>query len=101
MFHKTNVRVLGIVENMSYFLCPGDGVRYDIFGRGGGQREADRLGVPLLGEIPIDVATREAGDTGMPIVARAQDGAVGREFMKIAKNLREQIESASVGGGTA
>ena len=62
MFHKTNVRVLGIVENMSYFLCPSDGVRYDIFGRGGGQREADRLGVPLLGEIPIDVATREAGD---------------------------------------
>lgn len=95
MFHKTNVRVLGIVENMSYFLCPGDGVRYDIFGRGGGQREADRLGVPLLGEIPIDVATREAGDTGMPIVARAKDGAVGREFRKIAETLRAQIERAS------
>jgi ATP-binding protein involved in chromosome partitioning len=49
MFHKTNVRVLGIVENMSYFQCPSDGQRYDIFGSGGGQREADRLGVPLLG----------------------------------------------------
>ena len=58
MFHKTNVRVLGIVENMSYFLCPSDGRRYDIFGSGGGQREADRLGVPLLGEVPIDLATR-------------------------------------------
>jgi len=87
MFHKTNVRVLGIVENMSYFLCPSDGRRYDIFGSGGGQREADRLGVPLLGAIPIDVATREAGDTGMPIVARAQEGSVGREFMKMAREL--------------
>jgi len=97
MFHKTNVRVLGIVENMSYFLCPGDGVRYDIFGRGGGQREADRLGVPLLGEIPIDMATREAGDTGMPLVARAQESAVGREFMKIAGALRAELERGSAG----
>lgn len=91
MFGKTNVRVLGIVENMSYFLCPGDGKRYDIFGHGGGQREADRLGVPLLGEVPIDIPTREAGDTGMPVVARAQEGAVGREFMKIAAALRKQL----------
>jgi ATP-binding protein involved in chromosome partitioning len=98
MFGKTNVRVLGIVENMSYFLCPSDGVRYDIFGRGGGQREADRLGVPLLGEIPIDMATREAGDTGMPVVARAQESAVGKEFTKIAQMLRAQIENASVTG---
>ena len=98
MFGKTNVRVLGIVENMSYFLCPGDGKRYDIFGRGGGQREADRLGVPLLGEIPIDMATREAGDTGMPVVARAQESAVGQEFMKIAQTLRAQIEGPSIKG---
>jgi ATP-binding protein involved in chromosome partitioning len=95
MFHKTNVRVLGIVENMSYFRCPSDGQRYDIFGSGGGQREADRLGVPLLGEVPIDMATREAGDTGMPVVARAQDSAVGREFMKIAAALRDELEKAS------
>ena len=91
MFAKTNVRVLGIVENMSYFLCPGDGKRYEIFGRGGGKREADRLGVPLLGEVPIDISTREAGDTGMPVVARAQEGAVGREFMRIAAALREEL----------
>jgi ATP-binding protein involved in chromosome partitioning len=95
------VRVLGIVENMSYFLCPGDSVRYDIFGSGGGQREADRLGVPLLGEIPIDVATREAGDTGMPVVARAQESAVGREFMKIASALRAELEGASAGLSSA
>ena len=53
MFQKTNVPVLGIVENMSYFLCPGDGRRYDIFGSGGGEREAARLRVPLLGKVPI------------------------------------------------
>lgn len=94
MFEKTNVRVLGIVENMSYFRCPSDGQRYDIFGSGGGQREADRLGVPLLGEVPIDMATREAGDTGMPLVARAQDSAVGREFMKMAGSLRGELEKS-------
>jgi len=95
MFAKTNVRVLGIVENMSYFLCPSDGVRYDIFGRGGGQREADRLGVPLLGEVPIDMATREAGDTGMPLVARAQESPVGQEFMKIAAAVRRAVEETA------
>lgn len=67
MFAKVNVPVLGIVENMSYFLCPNDGNRYAIFGSGGGAREAKRLGVPLLGEIPIDIATREGGDGGAPI----------------------------------
>ncbi len=101
MFEKTNVRVLGIVENMSYFLCPSDGKRYDIFGSGGGQREADRLGVPLLGEVPIDIATREAGDTGMPLVARAQDSAVGKEFMKIAGSLRAELEKASAAAASA
>jgi ATP-binding protein involved in chromosome partitioning len=95
------VRVLGIVENMSYFACPSDGVRYDIFGSGGGQREADRLGVPLLGEVPIDMATREAGDTGMPVVARAQESAVGREFVKMARALRDELEGASAGRPTA
>lgn len=97
MFDKTNVRVLGIVENMSYFLCPSDGIRYDIFGSGGGQREADRLGVPLLGRVPIDLATREAGDTGMPVVARLPESAVGREFMKMARDLRAELEAASAG----
>jgi ATP-binding protein involved in chromosome partitioning len=78
-------------------LCPSDGKRYDIFGSGGGQREADRLGVPLLGRVPIDMATREAGDTGMPVVARSQESAVGREFMKMARDLRAELERASAG----
>ena len=101
MFAKTNVRVLGIVENMSHFVCPSDGVRYDIFGSGGGRREADRLGVPLLGEVPIDMPTREAGDTGMPVVARAQESAVGREFMKMARALRAELEGAPAAAGAA
>ena len=68
MFEKVNVPLLGLIENMSYFLCPGDGQRYDIFGSGGGEREAKRLRIPLLGQVPIDIPTREAGDRGMPVV---------------------------------
>lgn len=70
MFEKVNVPVLGLIENMSYFLCPSDGKRYDIFGNGGGQREADRLKVPLLAQVPIEIPIRESGDTGRPIVSR-------------------------------
>jgi ATP-binding protein involved in chromosome partitioning len=88
MFEKVNVSVLGLVENMSYFLSPSDGKRYDIFGSGGGEREAKRLRVPLLGQIPIDIATRESGDRGMPITAEAPDSPVAQEFMKIARHLR-------------
>ena len=91
MFEKVNVRVLGLIENMSYFLCPSDGKRYDIFGSGGGEREAKRLRVPLLGQIPIDIATRESGDRGLPITAEASGSAVGAEFIKIAARLRETL----------
>lgn len=91
MFEKVNVPVLGLIENMSYFLSPSDGKRYDIFGSGGGEREARRIRVPLLGKIPIDIATREAGDRGMPVTAEAKDSAVGSEFMKIARGLRELL----------
>jgi ATP-binding protein involved in chromosome partitioning len=69
MFDKVNVPVLGLVENMSYFVSLSDGKRYDIFGSGGGEREAKRLRVPLFAQIPIDIATREASDRGMPIVS--------------------------------
>jgi ATP-binding protein involved in chromosome partitioning len=91
MFEKVNVTVLGIIENMSYFACPSDGKRYDIFGSGGGEREAKRLRVPLLGQIPIDIATRESGDRGMPITAESGDPPVAAEFMKIAARLRERL----------
>jgi ATP-binding protein involved in chromosome partitioning len=91
MFEKVNVPVLGLIENMSYFISPDSGKRYEIFGSGGGAREAKRLRVPLLGQIPIDIATRESGDRGMPITAEAADSPVAHEFMKIARQLRETI----------
>lgn len=87
MFQKTNVPVLGLVENMSYFLCPGDGRKYDIFGSGGGEREAVRLGVPLLGQIPIEPGLREAGDLGRPLTDAAPDSAPAAEFIRIAASL--------------
>jgi ATP-binding protein involved in chromosome partitioning len=91
MFDKVNVPVLGLIENMSYFLSPSDGKRYDIFGSGGGEREAKRLRVPLLGQIPIDIATRVAGDRGIPIVSEDEQSSVATEFKKIAENLRKTL----------
>src|SRR5580692_998866 len=87
MFAKVNVTVLGLVENMSFFVSPSDGKRYDIFGSGGGKREAARLRVPLLEEVPIDVATREAGDRGMPVVLEDPKSAVSSIFFSIADEL--------------
>ncbi len=91
MFEKVNVPVLGLVENMSYFVSPSDHKRYDIFGSGGGEREAKRLRVPLLGQIPIDIATREASDRGMPIVGEDRASAVAAEFAKIARRIQETL----------
>src|SRR5881409_398486 len=91
MFDKVNVPVLGLVENMSYFVSPDSGKRYDIFGSGGGQREAKRLRVPLLGQIPIDIATRESGDRGMPIVNEDRRSPVTTEFKRIAEGLRKVL----------
>jgi ATP-binding protein involved in chromosome partitioning len=91
MFDKVNVPVLGLIENMSYFMSPSDGKRYDIFGSGGGEREARRLRVPLLGQIPIDIATREAGDRGVPVVNEDRQSPVSTEFKRIAEGLRKGL----------
>jgi len=91
MFDKVNVPVLGLIENMSYFMSPSDGKRYDIFGSGGGEREAKRLRVPLLGQIPIDIATREAGDRGIPVVNEDRQSPVSTEFKRIAEGLRKVL----------
>jgi ATP-binding protein involved in chromosome partitioning len=95
MFQKTNVPVLGIVENLSYFLCPSDGRRYEIFGAGGGQREAARLRVPLLGQVPIDIALRESGDVGRPLTASDPNGVIGKVFKEIAYRI---VEGPAAGG---
>ena len=92
MFAKVNVPVLGLIENMSYFLCPSDQKRYDIFGSGGGEREAKRLGVPLLGQIPIDIPTRESGDRGMPITQADRRSSISQAFVQIGQKIRETVE---------
>ena len=91
MFEKVNVTVLGLVENMSYFVSPSDNKRYDIFGTGGGEREARRLRVPLLGQVPIDIATRESGDRGIPIVSEDPQSPVTAEFKGIADAIRKML----------
>jgi ATP-binding protein involved in chromosome partitioning len=89
MFEKVNVPVLGIIENMSYFLCPNDGNRYDIFGSGGGLAEAQRLQVPLLAEIPLEIALRVSGDSGKPLVLAQPTAPTTQAFRKAARQLME------------
>jgi len=91
MFEKVNVPVLGLIENMSYFVSPSDNKRYEIFGSGGGEREAKRLRVPLLGQVPIDIATCQSGDRGEPIVSQDGQSPVAVEFKKIALRIREAL----------
>ena len=87
MFQKVDTRVLGIVENMSYFVCPNCGSKYYIFGKDGGQASAKELGVPLLGQVPIEPEVREAGDEGIPVVARNPESASARAFLEIAEKI--------------
>ena len=95
MFRRVNVPVLGIVENMSTFICPHCGARSDIFGHGGARHEAERLGVPFLGEVPLALAIREKSDAGAPVVASEPDGPYAQAFRAIAARVREglQVES--------
>ena len=89
MFQKVNVPILGIIENMSYFLCPSDGKVYHIFGKGGGEHESKRLGVPLLGQIPIEMSVRESGDEGHPIALEdPEKSATSKVFREIAAKLK-------------
>lgn len=99
MFQKVNVPLLGIIENMSYYVCKHCGEREDIFSHGGGQRAAEKLGVPFLGAIPIDPAIRAGGDEGMPIVAANPDSPQARAFMDIAATIAESLKREPSGGG--
>ncbi len=92
MFRRVNVPVLGIVENMSYFLCPQCGTRSDIFGHGGARREAERLGVPFLGEVPLHMTIREKSDAGLPVVATEPDGPHAAIYRDIAAKVRDQLK---------
>tara|TARA_R110002020_G_scaffold19062_7_gene66309 strand:+ start:542 stop:1711 length:1170 start_codon:yes stop_codon:yes gene_type:complete len=98
MFNKVNVPVLGIVENMSYFVCPDCGGRHDIFGHGGARDEASRIGVPFLGEVPLSMPIRETSDSGRPVVATAPDGPHAKVYLEIAARVRARLEELSGDG---
>ncbi len=91
MFRKVEVPLLGIVENMSYFLAPDTGKRYDIFGHGGARAEAERLGVPFLGEVPLTMDVRAMSDAGTPVVAADPEGAQSRVYRDIAARVADEL----------
>ncbi|HEY6255698.1 MAG TPA: iron-sulfur cluster carrier protein ApbC [Xanthobacteraceae bacterium] len=95
MFRKVNVPVLGIIENMSYFLCPQCGTRSDIFSHGGARHEAERLGVPFLGEVPLHMDIREKSDSGEPLVATAPEGPLAAIYRDIAAKVQGELKGPS------
>ena len=100
MFKKVDVPLLGIVENMSYFIAPDTGARYDIFGHGGARKEAERLGVPFLGEVPLVMEIRETSDSGKPVVVSNPEGPQAKAYRDIAARVWDQLAAAK-GGRTA
>jgi ATP-binding protein involved in chromosome partitioning len=97
MFRKVEVPVLGIIENMSYFLCPSCGHQADIFGHGGARDEATKLGVPFLGEIPLHMEIRETSDGGEPVVVSQPDGPHAETFRDIAHAVWDLVEDDKAG----
>jgi ATP-binding protein involved in chromosome partitioning len=94
MFRKVDVPVLGIIENMSYFACPHCGERSDIFSHGGARREAAKLGIDFLGELPLDMAIRETSDGGHPIVVAAPDSGPAKTYRAIAEQVWHKVQGA-------
>jgi ATP-binding protein involved in chromosome partitioning len=101
MFKRVNVPVLGVVENMSYFLCPECGTRSDIFSHGGARHEAERLGVPFLGEVPLHMTIREKSDAGLPVVATEPDGPHAKIYRDIAAKVLAQVKGGPSAGRAA
>ncbi|MCG6114326.1 MAG: iron-sulfur cluster carrier protein ApbC [Mesorhizobium sp.] len=100
MFKKVEVPLLGIVENMSYFLAPDTGNRYDIFGHGGAKSEAERLGVPFLGEVPLTIDVRETSDAGTPVVVSNPEGAPAKVYRQIASRVLAELARHQEAGGS-
>jgi ATP-binding protein involved in chromosome partitioning len=100
MFEQVRVPVLGVVENMSYFHCPACAARTEIFGHGGARAEAEKMGVPFLGEVPLLVAIRETGDAGAPITASAPESEAAGAFRAIAARLAPALTAGRVAGPT-
>jgi ATP-binding protein involved in chromosome partitioning len=99
MFQKVHVPILGVVENMSTFICPNCGHESQIFAHGGARREAERLNVPFLGEIPLAMPIRETSDTGTPIVASAPGGEYAKAFLSIAGKIWDRLAAAPAPSG--
>ncbi len=97
MFRKVDIPVLGIIENMSYFLCPSCGERSDIFGHGGAENEAEKLGIPFLGGVPLHMDIREKSDAGQPITATAPDNLHAQIYRELAGKTWEQLQTESGG----
>ena len=93
MFRKVEVPILGLIENMSYYVCPNCGHRDEIFAHGGAQRAAKEMGVPFLGEIPLELKIRTTSDAGTPIVASEPDSPHTRSFMDIAGRLWDTLQA--------
>lgn len=91
MFEQVNVPVLGVIENMSYFIAPDTGNKYEIFGKGGGQKLADEYGLNLLGEVPLGMEVREGGDKGTPVVVAFPDSPQAAAFRKVAEEVARQV----------
>jgi ATP-binding protein involved in chromosome partitioning len=91
MFETVNVPVLGVIENMSYFIAPDTGNRYDIFGEGGGKTFAENLGLNFLGQVPLGMEVREGGDKGVPVVVSAPDSPQAAAFRTVAEEVARQV----------
>ncbi len=101
MFTRVNVPVLGVVENMSYFIAPDTGIKYDIFGSGGGSKISAELNTPFLGGIPIDPRIRIGGDKGIPIMYDDPDTEQAKIIMQIARSFAEQVHVRNLRGDSA
>jgi ATP-binding protein involved in chromosome partitioning len=101
MFRKVDVPVLGIIENMSYYLCPSCGHRAEIFGHGGARREAERLGVDFLGELPLDLKIRSTSDDGRPITVSDPTSAHAGVYRAIAAQVWAKVEAGLASGARA
>jgi ATP-binding protein involved in chromosome partitioning len=95
MFKKVDVPVLGVIENMSYFQCPKCGTRSDIFGHGGAREEAEKMGVPFLGEIPLHMEIRAASDAGAPVLVSEPEGPHARIYREIAAKVRDRLAATA------
>ena len=101
MFNQVKIPLLGVVENMSYFVCPHCGGRTDVFSHGGARKEAEKLGVPFLGEVPLDIAIRANSDDGRPVIASMADSPQANALLEIARRVADTLATGATGAKPA